>query len=172
MRTMVRLRSPQVQLKDSSLMRKPQLHSFEREGVYFFVDPQSPNWISTDERGAKLLNLINGKRNVGEIRNLYANLYNLDWGKGWIGPQVFLREAARKGIVSLEPFDYPLYEGRSLYLKPETLKEFWIHLLQTCNLSCSHCLVSSNPKGPKGAKTDFYIRMISPHRSPNLIHFC
>ncbi|OGR90622.1 MAG: hypothetical protein A3J74_05840 [Elusimicrobia bacterium RIFCSPHIGHO2_02_FULL_57_9] len=148
------------ELKDAAILYKAALHSFERDGIRFFVDAESPNWISTDERGSRILGWLDGKRTLGEVRRLYAGLYGLDWGKSWRDVHVFVREALRKGIVALEPDNHPSYAGRSRHLTPESLKEFWIHLLQTCNLACTHCLVSSTPQGAKGADTGFYMKMI------------
>ena len=149
-----------AELKDAAILYKATLHFFERDGIRFFVDAESPNWISTDERGSRILGWLDGKRTLGEIRRLYAGLYGLDWGKSWRDVHVFVREALRKGIVALEPVNHPSYAGRSRHLTPESLKEFWIHLLQTCNLACTHCLVSSNPQGAKGPDTGFYMKMI------------
>jgi len=149
-----------AELKDSLILHKPELHAFERDGIRFFVDGESPNWISTDARGARLLEWIDGKKDLGEVRRLYAALYDLDWGKSWRDVDVFMREAVRNGIVSLEAIRYPLYQGRAAHLEPESLKEFWIHLLQTCNLACTHCLVSSDPRGAKGPERQFYLGMI------------
>lgn len=148
------------ELKDAAVLYKPDLHSFERGGAHFLVDGEAPNWIATDARGAALLDHVDGKRTLGEIRRRYAALHDLDSGKSWRDVHVFVRESLRKGILSLEPVHPLPYAGRARHLEPESLKEFWIHLLQTCNLACTHCLVSSNPQGAKGADTGFYFRMI------------
>ena len=98
--------------------------------VRFFVDAEAPNWLSTDARGAGLLGQVDGKRTLGELRRRYAALHDLDSGKSWRDVQVFVREALRKGMLSLEPIHRSAYAGRAQHLEPESLKEFWIHLLQ------------------------------------------
>ncbi len=149
-----------AELKDAAVLYKPDLHAFERDGARIFLDAEAPNWLATDARGAELLGQIDGKRTLGEVRRSYAALHDLDAGKSWRDVQVFVREALRKGMLSLEPIHRSAYAGRARHLKPESLKEFWIHLLQTCNLACSHCLVSSDPSGAKGEGVAFYARMI------------
>jgi MoaA/NifB/PqqE/SkfB family radical SAM enzyme/SAM-dependent methyltransferase len=147
-------------LNDSAILYKPSLHSFHRDGLFFFVDPEAPNWIATDLRGESLLNLIDGQCSLGDIRRLYTTHHHLDLGKGWRDVQSFVREGLRKGILSEEPVVHPPYTGRANHLKLTQLREFWIHLLDTCNLSCTHCLVSSHPQGDKGSDTRFYLRLI------------
>ncbi len=147
-------------MDDTTVLYKPDLHSFEREGISFFLDPQLPRWIATDEKAARLLTWIDGKRDVNDIRRLYTTAYSVTWGQGWRDVAVFVHEALRTGIISTEPIRSQPYLGRSAYLKPTFLRECWIHLLQTCNLSCTHCLVSANPQGARGSDTAFYIRMI------------
>ncbi|MBI4397372.1 MAG: methyltransferase domain-containing protein [Elusimicrobia bacterium] len=149
-----------IELKDSQVLYRPEPISFERDGVHVFVDGASPNWIAVDDRGAEILEWIDGRRTVGELRRLYAESRQVGWGKAWEDVHVFLREALRHGMLSDQPWDRPAYQGRDRYLQAGALKEFWIHLLQACNLSCSHCLVSSSPKGEKGLPTAFYKDMI------------
>ncbi len=147
-------------LNDFAILYKPALYSFHQDRLFFFIDPEAPNWIATDSRGESLLNLIDGQRSLGEIRRLYTTLHHLDLGKGWRDVQSFIREGIRKGILSEKPIVYPPYKGRADHLKLTHLREFWVHLLDTCNLSCTHCLVSSHPQGDKGLDTRFYLRLI------------
>ena len=141
-------------------LHKPELMSFEREGNIFFVDGNSPHWIATDARGAKIMNFIDGGKSIDEIHRLYAESSRLDAGKSWRDVNHFVQEAQRAGLVTIEPNGPATYLGRSEYMKPQALKEFWVHLLQTCNLSCSHCLVSSSPKGEKGQNLEFLLSVI------------
>lgn len=149
-----------IEIKADTVFYKPELHCWQKDGLYFALDPDSPNWVSTDERGKNILDLIDGKNPVSEILRLYSQKTGLDYGKTWRDIHSFLREAERKEIISPKPFNRPPYEGRARHLKMGKLKEFWIHLLQTCNLSCSHCLVSSDPHGEKGESKDFYLKAI------------
>jgi hypothetical protein len=149
-----------LELRDSLVLWRPELFSFKREDLHFFLDVEAPNWIATDRRGAAILEWINGKRTLGEIRRLYVALSGADWGPAWRDVQVFVREALASGIISDCSRPRSTYKGRVRYLKPESLRELWLHLLQTCNLSCSHCLVSSGPKGEPGPRMDFLLGII------------
>ncbi|MBI4056251.1 MAG: methyltransferase domain-containing protein [Elusimicrobia bacterium] len=150
----------EIELKDSMALYTPRLHSFERDELHFFVDAGFPHWIATDARGAKILQWVDGKKTLREIRGLYAGFFETDSTRAWLHVHTFVREAMLKGLLALKPVDRAEYPGRGHYLKPTELKEFWIHLTQICNLSCSHCLVSSNPNGEKGPDDDFYLKMI------------
>ncbi|MBI4064583.1 MAG: methyltransferase domain-containing protein [Elusimicrobia bacterium] len=160
-----------IEIKDSLILHKPSLYAFNREGLHFFVDAQAPNWIALDSRGARLLSWVDGKTSLGQLAQLYAGLYEVDLGKAWLHARTFVQEALAKGILSLEPVKADTYKGRQHYLKPQGLKEFWIHLTQTCNLSCSHCLVSSNPKGEKGPEIEFYKKIASQSSSLGVKRF-
>lgn len=140
---------------------KPELSFFERDGIAFFIDGASPNWLATDARGAKIVNLIDGRRSIDEIQRTYADQCDLDAGTSWRDVNHFVQEAKRAGIVTEQASVPKVYQGRVEYMKPSALREFWVHLLQTCNLSCDHCLVSSGPKGEKGQPLDFLLGLIN-----------
>jgi MoaA/NifB/PqqE/SkfB family radical SAM enzyme/SAM-dependent methyltransferase len=120
------------------------------------VDGKAPNWAAVDLRGAALLEWVDGRRSVGALRRLYAESFNASWAKAWEDTHVFLRDALRYGLLSPEARTESVYAGRDAHMTPERLGEFWVHLLQTCNLACTHCLVSSTPKGEKGGAGSFY----------------
>jgi len=146
-----------VELTDRTVLYSPALTRFERDGFYFFIDGGAPNWIATDRRGADILDLIDGSQSMGEIVHEYAKLQprsEMDGARAWLHVQSFVREAVRHGILSLRPFPRSLYYGRSAYLKPTQLREFWFHTNNSCNLSCAHCLVESHPGGDPGLSTD------------------
>ncbi|MEK6684150.1 MAG: hypothetical protein AABY46_05755, partial [Nitrospirota bacterium] len=63
-----------VELVDKTVLHLPSLTRFVRDGIYFFVDGDAPNWIATDGRGAGIVDLIDGKRLFGEIVREYAAL--------------------------------------------------------------------------------------------------
>ncbi len=150
----------EAELKDSTVLYKADLFSFQREGVHVALDGQAPNWLATNERGIRLLSWADGRRTLGELRSLYAAAFAQDGGRAWRDVHVFAREALRRGFLSLEPVKASSYHGRSQALKREELKEFWLHLVQTCNLSCSHCLVSSSPKGERGPDMAFVLGIV------------
>ena len=45
------------------------------------------------------------------------------------------------------------YTGRAYYLTLGALKECWFHITNTCNLSCSHCLLEASQ--PLSSRTHF-----------------
>jgi MoaA/NifB/PqqE/SkfB family radical SAM enzyme/SAM-dependent methyltransferase len=102
-----------------------------------------------DERGAEILRQIDG-RTFGELVASYGNPRSLEAGKAWLHVHDFLQAGLRAGFLGTEPFSRAAYEGRSRYAKPEGLKELWLHTNNSCNLACSHCLVSSGPDGTQG----------------------
>ena len=101
------------ELKDSLIFYKPELYTFQREGIHFLLDEESPHWISTDERGAKILEWVDGRKSLAEILRLYAAFYSLDSGKAWRDVHTFLRETLRTGILLPESIRRTPYLGRS-----------------------------------------------------------
>lgn len=150
-----------IELKEPRVLYKPDLYHWQKDGIHFFLDGASPHWIALDETGAKILDWVNGKNSFGEIVRLYAQCYQTDLAKSWLHAHSFLREALASGMVAFQPIQTEVYSGRSQYLKAHRLKELWVHLTQTCNLSCTHCLVASNPQGAIGPSTDFYLKVMT-----------
>ncbi|MBI4055144.1 MAG: methyltransferase domain-containing protein [Elusimicrobia bacterium] len=145
-----------MELKDSSVLHSPELFHFEREGIHFFVDGSAPNWVATDDRGAALIGWVDGRRGLGEIRRLYEGRFGMEVGRAFGDLHSFFGEVLRRQILfprRPKPFSY---SGREAHLSLEGLREFWLHVVQTCNLSCTHCLVSSGPQGERGPDTAFY----------------
>lgn len=142
-------------------LHKPNLFTFHRGDIHFFIDPNSPNWISTDTRGEKIIGLIDGSRHLDQIVRAYGEFFDVPQGVAWRDVASFTQHLRLRRIISDGPIQTAPYRGRSAYLKPNSLKELWVHLLQTCNLSCSHCLVSSSPKGEKGLSKEFLLNIIN-----------
>ena len=149
-------------ISSGTVLFKPQLAYLSRAGIQFCIDKNSPNWIAVDRAGECILKLIDGKKTVDQLVLEYYQQYRPSVGLVQLFDLIygFLSDALRDNIISLEPVTHPSYLGRSHCLSVTKLKEFWIHLTQTCNLSCNHCLVSSSPSGEKGQNTDFYKRII------------
>jgi radical SAM protein with 4Fe4S-binding SPASM domain len=121
----------------------------ERDGLVVLLDPETPNWISTDARGARILSWLDGLSTLEDVAVRYAREFAVESAKAWLHVDRFLREAARRGFASSEPFSVSPYPGRARYLEPR-LRELWLHTNNSCNLACEHCLVSSGPGGDRG----------------------
>jgi MoaA/NifB/PqqE/SkfB family radical SAM enzyme/ubiquinone/menaquinone biosynthesis C-methylase UbiE len=150
----------ELELKDNLILHAPALTLLDREGLSVFVDGEAPNWAALDERGAAVLSLFDGKRSLGEVRRLYAASSGAGAAAAWLDVHSLSRELLRQGILSDSIRPSRPYAGRAAYLAPKRLGELWVHLLQTCNISCSHCLVSSGPQGEKGPEAAFLTAVI------------
>ncbi|MEE8403044.1 MAG: radical SAM protein, partial [Candidatus Hydrothermarchaeaceae archaeon] len=128
--------------------------------VHLLIDPELPNWVATDARGAKILGYINGKRSFEEIVSLHAKDSKQDFAKAWADCYTVIKDGLRSGFVYNAPLKRKAYPGRGKILKPEKLSELWIHISNACNLSCNHCLVSADPGGEKGISTKEWKKII------------
>jgi len=150
-----------TELNQQTRLYVPRMDVFPRNGWTLFVDGESPNWVSVDERGRWLLEqAYKEPAPFSEWVSRYAAQFQLETGKAWVHAQAFVSEALRHGILSIQPFERPPYKGRSRYLSLSRLRECWLHTNNSCNLACSHCLVSSSPKGDPGLPTATWRRLI------------
>ena len=138
----------------------PPYHEIERDNHVLLIDPEHPHWVGTDGRGAGIIRLLDGKRNLADIVAAYRRDADIDWAKGWLHCQTLMGDALRAGFISTAPFPRAPYPGRAEALQMERLSELWLHVTNACNLSCIHCLVNSSPTGIPGAGTDFWKRVI------------
>jgi len=90
----------------------------------------------------------NWQRLIFEKTALYVHRHSADW----FVPNVQADTLLQKNIPSLELTHLltriskpnpPIY--RHTTHQNSTLQEFWIHLTNRCNLTCTHCLFSSSP---------------------------
>ena len=158
-------------LQDTAIVYRPECAEFERNGLYFFVDGDRPNWISTDWRGAVLLRLIDGHRTLKDVVRDYGEHVKIDPLRAWVHVRGYIQAALRSEIVSLEPIPSELYLGRASYLRPSGLNEFWVHTNNSCNLTCAHCLVSSHPGADPGPSTDHLLRVMTEARELGVSRF-
>lgn len=149
-----------LELKEEKLLYLPRLQMFEQNKLCFFIDSEGPNWLSTDERGATLLNWLKEPMALGDLSQRYASSLHLNSAKARLHVQSFVRDCLRSGMVSFSPIERSPYVGRKDHLKIEQLHELWIHTNNSCNLTCSHCLVSSSPKADPGLPTTKLINLI------------
>ncbi|MGR3318818.1 MAG: methyltransferase domain-containing protein [Candidatus Anammoxibacter sp.] len=143
-----------MEIINKSKFYVPDYHEVERGDFYLFVDHETPNWIVTDKRGSQILNNIKQQKNIRELIFNYANDFNTEMAKAWMEVDSFIDDLFRSHFISLEPIQNHKYSGRADYIHLDKINELWIHTNNTCNLTCSHCLVDSSPDGDKGLSTD------------------
>ncbi len=149
-----------MSLNEKSRLFAPTFHQTAKDGVVLLIDPEHPHWIATNDKGAEILSYVDGKKTLGDIVSIYRNQHGIDWASGWLDCQTFLQDALRAGFLSLTPFVRAPYPGRSQVISTKRLSELWLHVTNACNLSCSHCLVSSSPSGIAGESTPFWQKTI------------
>jgi MoaA/NifB/PqqE/SkfB family radical SAM enzyme/SAM-dependent methyltransferase len=139
----------------------PDLHSFESDGIICAVDAEAPNWIAVEERGASILRIIHeSSLTFGALVARYAAEHHLEAGKAWVHVHDFLASLDRAQMLAESPWTRQPYAGRGAYIQPSGLRELWIQINNACNLTCSHCLVSSGPGGIRGISTAHFQRII------------
>ncbi|MDP9360871.1 MAG: radical SAM protein, partial [Acidobacteriota bacterium] len=147
-------------LAERTPLHIPQLHSFDNEGITYAVDAEAPNWVAVEERGAELLAWVRRAEEsgvpiaFGSLVARYAAAKNLEAGKAWLHVHDFLASLDRAGMLSDTPFARVPYAGRGSLIAPAGLRELWLQINNNCNLSCTHCLVSSGPGGIPGLTPD------------------
>lgn len=141
-------------ITDGTIFNAPPFVRFEAAGTPLLLDPEAPNWAAVEPRGVWILERLDGAAPVGRLVADYAAAHGLETGKAWLHVHDFLREARRADLVSEEPFRREPYPGRLAFGAPSGLTEFWVHTNNSCNLTCSHCLVSSGPGGLPGLPRD------------------
>lgn len=149
-----------LELKDDQRLYLPDLSHLEMEGLRFFIDGAEPNWLATGRRGARLLEWLREPLTVGALSRRYAEWLQLDAARSWLHVHSFVRDCLRRGMVSFTPFERAPYAGRSAHLSLDKLSEVWIHTNNSCNLSCTHCLVSSSPAADPGLPTAQLLHII------------
>ncbi|MFZ5863931.1 MAG: methyltransferase domain-containing protein [Nitrospirota bacterium] len=150
-----------MNLTHEMVLHAPPRETLTQNGVRVLLDPAGPNWIGTDERGRRILDLFDGAHTFGQVVRAYAAEAKLDVVAAWQHVDTLARDAIRRGMLTDRPITRPPYLGRAAHLGPRRLTELWLHTNNSCNLACSHCLVSSGPDGDKGLPTDVLLRVIA-----------
>ncbi len=135
------------------------------------VDPAAPNWLATDERGAWILSRFRGGAAVGTVTRAYAAERGLEPHAAWQHVDTVVRDAVRQKLLSATVPNGAAYAGRTALIAGEPLSEFWLHTNNSCNLACSHCLVSSGPDGDRGMPTETLTALIAQARALGTTRF-
>src|SRR5215210_7824258 len=148
-------------LAERTPLHVPPFFSFEKDSITYAVDPDAPNWIAVEKDGAELLRWIaEGDVAFGSLVARYAAAKNLEAGKAWLHVHDFVSSLDRAGMISDAPFTRAAYGGRGGLIQPDGLRELWVQVNNNCNLTCTHCLVSSGPGGIGGLPPEKLIGLI------------
>ncbi len=150
-------------LETDTRLHLPALHTFEQGGISYAIDPSAPNWIAVDDRGRGLLDRIEeagGELTFGGLVARYAEQGGLEAGQAWVHVHDFLKALDRAGMLRNGEPDPAPYPGRSALVEPDGLRELWLQINNACNLSCTHCLVSSGPGKDPGLPLERLERLV------------
>ncbi len=151
-------------LAERTPLHVPELHLFEDDGLTYAVDGAAPNWIVVEPAGRRLLAMITCRSSpvtFGELVAWYAAERSLEAGKAWVHVHDFLRALHRAGMLADAPFVRDPYSGRLALVQPQGLRELWLQINNACNLSCTHCLVSSGPGKEPGLPLDHLLAIVN-----------
>ncbi len=153
-------------LAERTPLHLPELQLFSHDGLTYAIDSEAPNWVVVDERGGAILAAIAKAQALGQplafgdLVARYAAEKHLEAGKAWLHIHDFARSLVRAGLLGDTPFERPLYPGRSALIEPQGLRELWLQINNACNLTCTHCLVSSGPGGAPGVDAPALLRLV------------
>lgn len=160
-----------MKLDATTLLHAPALHVERRDNAYVVIDPAGPNWAATDARGAELLTSLNGGTPLAALVEQYRAARDLDPVKAYHHVTTLVGDGLRHGLLATKPVAPAPYAGRAAYLGDTHLEEVWLHTNNSCNLACSHCLVSSGPDGDFGLPTDQWLSVIAQARALGVHRF-
>ena len=150
----------------------PKAEVSRRNGYTFLIDPEGPNWLAVGSAGTSILERFDGTRTFGEVVGEYARETHFEFAKAWHHVQSIVQDAVRQKFLRTKPFQRSPYLGRLEHVKDEPLRELWLHTNNSCNLACSHCLVSSGPDGDPGMDTEKLLAIIHRARELGAQRFC
>jgi radical SAM protein with 4Fe4S-binding SPASM domain len=160
-----------MNLTHDTVLHAPPRETMALDGVTVLIDPAGPNWVGTDERGRRILELFDGARTFDQVVRAYGAEAKVEFAAAWQHVDTLARDAVRRGMLAAAPIVHPPYRGRASHLGPRRLTELWLHTNNSCNLACSHCLVSSGPDGDRGLPTDTLLKVIADARALGVRRF-
>lgn len=149
-----------MEINEKSVFYAPDYYHIVQDSLHLFLDPEMPNWIITDKRGSQIMNDIKNCKSVKGLMHNYANNFDMDYTKAWLEVHTFLKDLIRSKFLTSEPVKKVDYAGRAGFIHAYKLNELWIHTNNSCNLTCSHCLVNSSPSEDEGLSTEAIKRVI------------
>lgn len=115
---------------------KGRLIQIKENGHRLFLDPSRPVWFVVNREGA---DVIEGLMN-GDIVSEHAE--NMQ----------FLEELNAKDLIGKAALEVEEYAGRGGFINSDFLEELWLHVTDSCNLACKHCLVNAGKNSPGNAR--------------------
>ncbi len=149
-----------MEINEKSVFYAPDYYHIEQDSLHLFLDPEMPNWIITDKRGSQIIDDIKNCKNVKELMHNYANNFDMDYTRAWLEVHTLLKDLIRTEFLTSEPVKKVTYTGRADFIHADQLNELWIHTNNSCNLTCSHCLVNSSPNEDKGLSAESIKKII------------
>jgi radical SAM protein with 4Fe4S-binding SPASM domain len=149
-----------MEINEKSVFYAPDYYHIEQDSLHLFLDPEMPNWIITDKRGSQIIDDIKNCKNVKELMHNYANSFDMGYTRAWLDVHTLLKDLIRSGFLTSEPVTKIAYTGRADFIHADRLNELWIHTNNSCNLTCSHCLVNSSPNEDSGLSTESIKKII------------
>jgi len=163
---MIRSELQMTVLAERTPLHAPHLHLFTKDDLHYAVHAEAPNWVVLDGRGREILDAVReagasgAPISFGGLVARYAASHQLEAGKAWLHVHDFLRALDRAGLLADTPFASEPYPGRAALVKPDGLRELWLQVNNACNLTCTHCLVSSGPGGAPGVDPAALVRLV------------
>lgn len=136
-------------IEGASILYSPSVVQQQRDGVHLLIDPNAPNWMSTNTLGSQVVRRCDGRHTLQEIATGLGRDLELR-AEDVVG---FLHEAAAAGFASTSPDLAPAYRGRASAIGCGKLEELWITTNLSCPLRCKHCLVTAGVRPPKPMTT-------------------
>jgi radical SAM protein with 4Fe4S-binding SPASM domain len=130
----------------TNTISKPQivieeLAHFEKDGVHIYIDPEFPNWISTNKTGAYIIENLRNSSLTDLALKLSKNL-NTNFEVILQDSKNFLKELEKREFSGVKRHG-KVYPGRSEVIGCGLLQELWVYTNNSCNLRCKHCFVSA-----------------------------
>ncbi len=139
-----------IQVEVDSILYSPSLVQQRRDGLHLLIDPNAPNWVSTNSLGSQVIRSCDGRHTLREVADDISHELELER----LDVVQFVSQAAEVGMVSTTPDLAPAYQGRAKAIGSGALEELWITTNLSCQLRCKHCLVNAGIKPPKPMTTE------------------
>jgi len=108
----------------------------EYNNIPVWVNPEKPDWFIPTKRADMVLRHLKKNMSVTDTAFAYHRHYNENFN--------YSLQLIHNLLSRIECPTVSAYKGRSVYRTPLHLRECWFHITNRCNMSCRHCMFSSN----------------------------